>query len=164
MYVGNGLEAAKLVNVMADSAKPLPLVSHWGVTGTDFATMAADALSRVDLRVLQTFSFLTNGNPAAAELVERYKARYSIAGPREIVAPVGTAHAYDLIHLLAAAIRTAGDTKSEAVRGALERLGTHVGLVKTYDPPFTPERHDALDASSFFLARYEGSTLVPIRE
>ena len=81
----------------------------------------------------------------------------------EIPAPVGTAHAYDLIHLLARAMERAGSTDRAAVRSALEDLGRYEGLMRNYDPPFTPERHDALDERDFRLSRFDGSgAIVPV--
>jgi branched-chain amino acid transport system substrate-binding protein len=48
------------------------------------------------------------------------------------------------------------------VRDALERLGTYRGLVKTYAPPFTPARHEALGPGELLLARYRADgVLVP---
>ncbi|MGI9464004.1 MAG: ABC transporter substrate-binding protein, partial [Aestuariivirgaceae bacterium] len=77
--------------------------------------------------------------------------------------PVGTAHAYDLVHLLKKAIEKAGTIDRRAVRTAFEQLERHKGLVRVYDPPFTPARHDALDISDFRLCRYgpDGS-IIPV--
>lgn len=161
LYVGNGLEASKLVHDLAARDKPLPVVSHWGITGSDFPKIAGDSLKRVDLRVLQTFSFLNASN--SEQLAERYANRYATDSVRDIVAPVGTAHTYDLVHLLAKAIAQANSMERDKIRQALERLESHVGLVKTYAPPFTADRHDALGSDSFFLTQYEGSTLVPVQ-
>lgn len=161
MYVGNGLEASKLVHELAVRENPLPVVSHWGIAGSDFPNLAGEQLKKVDIRVLQTFSFL---NAVGSEqLATRYLDKYTTTSVREIVAPVGTAHAYDLVHLLAKAILQAKSTKRDQIRKALESIKSHVGLVKTYSPPFTSERHDALGSDSFFLTRYEGATLVPLQ-
>ncbi|MEM7247529.1 MAG: TRAP transporter substrate-binding protein DctP [Acidobacteriota bacterium] len=160
VYVGNGVEGARFVELLSRLETPMPVVSHWGITGADFADLAGDSLDRVDLRVLQSFSFI--GNERAESLVERYSQRYGVVDARGIVAPVGTAHAYDLVHLLARAIRRAGTTERPMVREALERVEQHEGVVKRYAPPFTPDRHDALDSSSFLMARYEEGVLVPL--
>jgi branched-chain amino acid transport system substrate-binding protein len=75
---------------------------------------------------------------------------------------VGAAQAYDLTHILALAIDRAGSTDRKAVRDALERIGTVRGLVKTYSPPFTPARHEALGPDDLLLARYRADgVLVP---
>ncbi len=71
-----------------------------------------------------------------------------------ISSPVGTAHAYDIIHIQKSAIEAAGTTERTKVRAALERLDRYDGLVRVYDPPFTPARHDALDRTDFRLSRY----------
>ena len=80
----------------------------------------------------------------------------------DIKSPVGAAHAYDLTHILALAIARAGSTDRNAVRDALEHLGTYHGLVQTYAPPFTPVRHEALDPDTLLLARFRADgVLVP---
>jgi branched-chain amino acid transport system substrate-binding protein len=86
-----------------------------------------------------------------------------IKGPEDIFSPVGTANAYDAMHLLALAIEQAGSTDSNAVRSALENLkATYQGLIKTYTLPFTPENHDALGPNDYIMVRYEGDKIVPV--
>ena len=161
LYVGNGVEAAKIIADIANRPSKLPIVSHWGISGSELPAMAGDALGKVDLRVLQTWSSIDQ--PSASGFVESYSKRYATLDARDIVAPVGTAHAYDLVHLLAKAIEESGSTNMSEIRDAMEALGEHRGLVKTYAPPFTSKRHDALDASNYILTRYEGKVLVPVR-
>lgn len=163
VYVGNGVEAAKFVKAIAKRKQPMTIVSHWGITGGEFPKWAGKALKAVDLRVLQTFSFIGNESEKAKAISVEYKRRYGVTDLREIPAPVGTAHAYDLVHLLAHAIRKADSTAPLKIRAALEQLGEYEGLVKTYDPPFTPTMHDAIDQASFFFAKYDGLALVPYR-
>jgi branched-chain amino acid transport system substrate-binding protein len=80
----------------------------------------------------------------------------------DIDGPVGVAHAYDLMHILARAIDLAGSTDRKAVRDALEKLREHRGLVKRYAPPFAPGRHEALSARELLIARYRADgVLVP---
>ena len=82
----------------------LPIISHWGITGGEFARLAADALRRVDLAVIQTFSFIGTDTPIARRVLAAAKRLYGIENPGDIKSPVGLAHAYDLTHLLARAI------------------------------------------------------------
>ncbi|NQZ12438.1 MAG: ABC transporter substrate-binding protein, partial [Algicola sp.] len=162
IYVGNPVEATKIIEQISLKQTPLPIISHWGITGGYFPQLAGNALNKVDLRVLQTFSFIDNNNAKVLRFVEKYKARYSITKTAQIVAPVGTAHAYDLMHLLAKAIKKAGSTAADDVRQALETLEYHSGLVKEYAPPFTPQNHDALNKNDFIMTHYEGNHLVPL--
>jgi branched-chain amino acid transport system substrate-binding protein len=85
-----------------------------------------------------------------------------IKGPEDIFSPVGTANAYDAMHLLAMAIDKAGSTDGDAIRRALENLGTHEGLIKTYERPFTPDNHDALGPNDYIMVRYENNQIVPV--
>ena len=80
-----------------------------------------------------------------------------------IESPVGVAHAYDMTHILAKAIRLAGSTDRAAIRDALEKVSAHDGLVKRYAPPFTPSRHEALGTTELMMARYrEDGVIVPL--
>ena len=162
IYVGNPVEAAKVVRDIAGRKQKLPVISHWGITGGYFPRLAGNSLSMVDLKVLQTYSFINNRSPEARKLMQYYKKLYSADSADAIVAPTGTAHAYDLVHLLARAIRKAGKADMSAIRDAMETLPPYHGLLRTMNPPFSRNRHEALDAGSYFLARYRDQVLVPI--
>jgi len=164
VLVANDDEAALLVREMAGlpAAKRVPILSHWGITGGEFFRNAGPALREVDLSVVQTFSFFQ----ADRKHVERFlKSAEAVAGIRrieDIKSPVGSAHAYDMLHILAKAITLAGTTDRSAVRNALERVREHRGLVRHYAPPFTPTRHEALGPEQLLMARYrDDGVLVP---
>ncbi|WP_282608370.1 ABC transporter substrate-binding protein [Pelagibius sp. Alg239-R121] len=158
MLVANPREGAVAIRSMLslDKSQRLPIVSHWGITGGDFSAAVGQDFSEIDLVFLQTYSFINPTHPErAAQVIESYLTRHDdVSTVEEIAAPVGTAHAYDLIHLLAMALETAGTTDRAKVREALENLPEYNGLIRDYAPAFTPERHDALDASDFSLARF----------
>jgi branched-chain amino acid transport system substrate-binding protein len=164
VLVANDDEAAILVREVAalPQEQRLPLLSHWGVTGGEFAAQAGPALQQVDLSVIQTFSFF-RADPARVRRFLDSAAQVSkVRRIEDIKSPVGAAHAYDLTHILALAIDRAGSTDRKAVRDALEHLGTYRGLVQTYAPPFTPARHEALDPDTLLLARFRADgVLVP---
>lgn len=167
VLVANETEGAVLVKEIAGlpQAQRLPVISHWGVTGGDFARMTGGALHEVDFAVIQTFSFVGNRSPAAQRVLAALKARYGVPSAEAVRSPVGVAHAYDLMHLLAKAIDTAGSTDRRKIRDALERLGPHDGLVQRYARPFSAERHDALSPDRIFFARYTADDqLIPIRQ
>lgn len=169
MLVANPREGVVAMRSMAGlpAASRLPIISHWGITGGNFHEQVREHLATVDLSFLQTYSFIDPPFPArSAALFRAYRARYpGIESPADVISPVGTAHAYDLIHLLALAIEKAGTIDRVAVRAALEQLGPHDGLVRRYDPPFSANDHDALDASDFRLARFDAAgAIVPIVE
>jgi branched-chain amino acid transport system substrate-binding protein len=92
------------------------------------------------------------------------KAKYpAIKGPGDVFAPVGTANAYDAMHLVAMAIEQAKSTDGDAIRTALEDLkGSYEGLIKTYNKPFTAENHDALTPNDYVMVHYEGDSVVPV--
>jgi len=167
MLVANTGEGVTAVREMAarPSEQKLPIISHWGITSGNFHADAIDVIANIDLTFLQTYSFF---DPPFADRADRLFGAYCEAfGPCQsraaVESPVGTAHAYDLVHLLRLAIEEAGTIDRPRVREAFERLGRHEGLVRVYDPPFTDTRHDALDATDFRLSRYdESGAIIPI--
>lgn len=148
------------------AAERLPVISHWGITIGDLPRLVGPDLGGVDLTFLQTFSFADPPFPDRAEPVYEAYCRHfgDCVSPNRVRAAVGTAHAYDLVHLLALAITQAGTIDRGRVRDELERLGPHRGLLRDYDPPFTAERHDALDAGNFRLSRYgDDGAIIPVQ-
>lgn len=155
IFVSNEREGIVFVKEIAalPQEQRLPIFAAWGITGGSFFAGAGSALRDVDLAVVQTYSFIGADNPVAERVIQAAR-RHGIDGPRRIQSPVGVAHAYDLIHILARAIQIAGSTDRSAIRDALERVTDYAGLVKTYPQPFTPDRHDALSLQEVFMARY----------
>jgi branched-chain amino acid transport system substrate-binding protein len=165
VLVANEVEGALLVREMAGlpEAQRLPVVSHWGVTGGKFVEMAGEALDRIDFAVVQTFSFIGNNAPAAKRVLAALRKKYGIERAEAVTSPVGVAQAYDMVHLVAAAIRKAGSAERIKVRAALEQLGAYDGLVRRYARPFTPDNHDALSPDQVFMARYaQDGWLIPL--
>jgi branched-chain amino acid transport system substrate-binding protein len=164
VLVANDDEAAVLVREVAalPQAERMPILSHWGVTGGEFTRQAGSALHQVDFSVIQTFSFFNADKKRLARFMNAAAAVSTIRRIEEIDGPVGVAHAYDLMHILAKAIDLAGSTDRKKVRDALEKVRRHEGLIKTYAPPFTPARHEALGARELLIARYrKDGVLVP---
>jgi branched-chain amino acid transport system substrate-binding protein len=165
VLVANETEGALLVREVAalPASERLPIISHWGVTGGDFARMAGEALRQVDFSVIQTFTFVGLKSPVARRVAAAMQRDYGVAAADRIISPVGVAHAYDLTHLLARAVDRAGSTDRGKIRDALEQLGPYDGLVQRYDRPFTAARHDALSARNVFFAQYTSDDkLIPI--
>lgn len=156
LMVANEVEGALAVREIAalPPARRIPIAAHWGITGGDFVRMAGSALREVDLGVVQTFSFNERPTARRQQVIESAKARFNLAGASDIQSQVGFAHAYDLMHILALAIQRAGSTDRAAVRKALEELPAYDGLVRSYRPPFTARRHEALAEDNVFMARF----------
>jgi len=161
MLIANAHEGSTLIKNMAArlAATRIPIITHWGITGAEIVKKDQIAFEKVDLTFLQSFSFFKPTAPEkAAKLVKAYCNQFNVCGSvSNIVSPVGTAHAYDPVHILKRAIEAAGTIERDKVRSALEGLGRYDGLVRTYNPPFTPQRHDALDVTDFRLCEYDTS-------
>ncbi len=167
LLVANTPEGLSIVRAMASHPEEnrIPIFSHWGITGGDFYEKSKSLLDDIELSILQTYSFVKPAFPDRAQsLVQAYLKRYPDARDADdIFAPTGTAHAYDLVQLLALAIEQAGTTDRPAVQLALENLPEYKGLVRNYVPAFSATKHDALDISDFNLSRYDqNGVIVPL--
>jgi len=168
MLVANAPEGIAAVRSMAALPKNhrLPIMSHWGITGGVFFQEARKSLPKVDLKFLQTFSFVDPPFPGRARhLFDAYqKAFPETRTTFDIFSPVGTAHAYDLVHILRLAIEKAGTIDRPGARDALETLKEYQGLVRNYKPPFTAKIHDALNANDFRMAIFnDKGHIIPIQ-
>lgn len=165
LFVGNEKEAAVLLKDMAQmpAAQRLPVVAHWGTVGGVLHELVGDFLDQVGFDVIQTFTFMNNPRPRARRLAEWIHQHSEYKTLETIPSPVGAAHAYDTVHLLAMAVNQAKGTDPTKVRDALERLPAYVGAVRDYKPAFTPERHDALgEQQLLFVHLTPAGRLVPV--
>jgi branched-chain amino acid transport system substrate-binding protein len=139
----------------------VPVVSHWGISGGRFPELAGPTAG--EAHFVQTYSFFGKLNPTGERVLAALKKKYpAVKGPEDIFAPVGTANAYDAMHLLALAIAQAGSTDGDKIREALENLNAkYEGLIKTYSKPFSKTEHDALGPADYIMVRYDGDKIVP---
>ena len=165
VFVANELEGAVLVRELAalQPADRKPILSHWGITGGAFESLAGDALYDLDWSVVQTFSFRRQRHAKASTLLQKVMQRLNVGRIAEIESVSGIAHGYDLTWLLALALEQAGRVDRHAIRDEMEKLGRFDGVVRGYQRPFSPEKHDALNEDDIFFARYiRGDGLVPV--
>jgi branched-chain amino acid transport system substrate-binding protein len=104
----------------------------------------------------QTYSFLGEQSIPGKRVLGAYQRRFG-GGAEDIAAPVGVANAFDAVHLLARALRQVDDPASgDAVRQALENLQTpYEGLLKTYQPPFSADNHEALSVDDYVIVAWK---------
>jgi len=161
VLVANAPEGAQVVKSRAKIGWEIPMVSHWGISGGRFAELTGDLSDGVAF--LQTYSFFGQQNERGEAVLKALKDRYGVKGPEDVVAPVGTANAYDGLHLVALAIEQAGSPDGSKVRDALENLkAEYKGLIKTYRRPFTAERHDALTDADYIMVVWRAGKIVPL--
>ena len=123
------------------------------------------------ITVMQTYSFLDDNLDSLGEKVlADFMGKHDIADPAMIVTPAFTAHAYDGMLLLGAAMKKAdlsldpADLASDRmkIRDALEDgLGPVKGLIKTYEPAFTKDNHDSVGPSDYIMTVWKDGKLIP---
>jgi branched-chain amino acid transport system substrate-binding protein len=162
VMVANAPEGAQVVKSRAKIGWNVPTVSHWGISGGRFPELTGELSESVVF--VQTHSFFGKQSDVGERVIAALKAKFGIKGPEDILAPVGTANAYDAMHLVALALERAGEASGARVRDALENLGEYRGLIKTYKRPFTPEEHDALTESDYILVTWRQGKIVPVTQ
>ncbi|MFZ1830694.1 MAG: ABC transporter substrate-binding protein [Candidatus Competibacteraceae bacterium] len=142
----------------------LPFVSHGGgVVGWELFKDNGPTLMRIDLAVVQSFSLFRIDPAKAAAMVAKVREAYGIDLYKDFDGPVGFANAYDLMHILARAITLAGSTDRAKVRDALEQVRDYDGLMRRYERPFEPGRHEAAGMAQIVLTRFRADgVLVPV--
>ncbi len=179
-FVGNANEGKTFAQAMLalEAELQLPIRSHWGITGGDFANVInKEAREKLDLQFIQTkFSFLTQPQPLLAQKVlsQAITMYPEISDANDIKAPTGFVHAYDLTKILITAIKQSGLTGDaahdrNAIKLALEHLKTPVqGLIKNYITPFAPysvenvNAHEALNESDYAMGYYQTNNSVAL--
>jgi branched-chain amino acid transport system substrate-binding protein len=163
ILVGNAAPGAQVMKARDRMGWNVPVVSHWGISGGRFPELAGPTAG--EAYFVQTYSFFGAQGPTGQRVLAALEKKYpQIKGPEEIFAPVGTADAYDAMHILALGIAQAGSTDPDAVRSALEELKTpYDGLIKTYKGPFSHDNHDALGPDDYIMVHYEGDKVVPVK-
>jgi branched-chain amino acid transport system substrate-binding protein len=161
LLVANAAPGAQAMKSLMRIGWDVPVISHWGISGGRFPELAgADAADKVVF--VQTYSFYGEQSAVGEKVLAALQEKYDLDGPAEILAPVGTANAYDALHLTALALETAGTTDGPALREAFYSLPVYEGLIKTYDTPFTPDNHDALNEADYILVQWQGNEIVPV--
>ncbi len=166
VLVANEREASSLLTQLAEmpAAARLPVVAHWGLTGGVLHQLAGPALEKVDMQVIQTFTFIGNTRPAARRLAQWILKDAQLPSVEQIPGPVGSAHAYDMTHLLALAVNKAQSTRGDDIRKALETLPPFEGAVRRYAPAFSATSHEALTPREVLFVRMQRSgELTPLR-
>lgn len=177
-FVGNANEGKTFAKAMLalDTELHLPIRSHWGITGGDFAEVINnEARKKLNLQFIQTkFSFVTQQQSLLAQkvLLQAITLYPKINTAKDIKAPTGFVHAYNLTKLLIAAIKQSGltgdkDYDISAIKLALEHLKSPVqGLIKKYQTPYSPytvnniNAHEALDEADYAMGYYQADNSV----
>jgi branched-chain amino acid transport system substrate-binding protein len=161
VLVANAPEGAQVLRSKAKLGWDTAMISHWGISGGRFAELTGDLSEGVTF--LQTYTFFGKQNERGQYVLKMLREKYGVKEPSDVIAPVGTANAYDGLHLVALALDQSGSTEGSKVRDALENLkGEYKGLIKTYKRPFTPEQHDALTDEDYVMVVWKGGKIVPV--
>ncbi len=161
ILVANAGPGAQMMKSRERMGWSVPVVSHWGISGGRFDELVGPTAG--DVHFIQTYSFFSPPTPVSEKIMAELSKRYGVKTAADIIAPVGTANAYDAMHLLALALEKAKSTDGEAIRVALEQLESYQGLIKTYQKPFANTAHEALAPEDYVMVRYSAGKIVPVK-
>jgi branched-chain amino acid transport system substrate-binding protein len=162
MLVANAAPAAQVMRSLTRINWDVPIISHWGISGGRFPELAGDIANKVEF--MQTYSFFADQSPTGQKVLQALDQKFQLKDPSEILAPVGTANAYDGLMLTAKAIKQAGSTEGAKLQAAFEHLPPYQGLIKTYNPAFTANNHDALNEENYLIVHWEDNKIVPVKQ
>jgi branched-chain amino acid transport system substrate-binding protein len=159
--VGNVGPSSQVVKSLDRMGWKPPIVSHWGPAGGRFTELAGPSAPSVHF--VQTYSFFGKQTPVGSKVLKALMAKYpDIKGPGDVTPAVGVANAYDAMMLSAEAIKLAGSTDGPKVRDGYYKIGKHEGLIKTYNKPFTPDNHDALNENDYVWTQFIDNQILPV--
>ena len=159
--VGNVGPSAQVVKSLDRMGWKPPIVSHWGPAGGRFTELAGPSAKEVHF--VQTYSFFGKQGPVGERVLKALMAKYAdIKGPGDVTPAVGVANAYDAMMLTAEAIKLAGKLDGPAIREGYYKIGRHEGLIKTYNKPFTPDNHDAVNENDYVWTQFIDNQILPV--
>ncbi|MFK7827256.1 MAG: DctP family TRAP transporter solute-binding subunit [Oligoflexales bacterium] len=155
IFVGNSPEGVHLVKGVGQKDRKIPIISHWGITGGRFWHEAKDILPSVDLRFLKTFDMISDDK--AASFRERYYKKYKLSDNSYIPASFGSIHSYELIKILAEAIKTSNSLSPQDISNGILRFKKYQGLFSEYKNIFSiPGRErEALSSENISFGYYD---------
>jgi branched-chain amino acid transport system substrate-binding protein len=159
--VGNVGPSAQVVKSLDRMGWKPPIVSHWGPAGGRFTELAGPSAPSVHF--IQTYSFFGKQSPVGQKVLKALMAKYpDIKGAGDVTPAVGVANAYDGMMLTALAIQAAGSTEGPKVREGFYKIGRHEGLIKTYNKPFAPGTHDAVNENDYVWTQFIDNQILPV--
>jgi branched-chain amino acid transport system substrate-binding protein len=159
--VGNVGPSAQVVKSLDRMGWKPPIVSHWGPAGGRFTELAGPSAPSVHF--VQTYSFFGKLSPVGEKVMKALMAKYpDIKGPGDVTPAVGVANAYDAMMLTALAIQAAGKLDGTAIRNGYYKIGKYDGLIKTYNKPFTPDNHDAINENDYVWTQFIDNQILPV--
>ncbi len=162
LLVGNVGPSAQVVKSLDRMGWNVPVVSHWGPAGGRFGELAGPNAARVHF--IQTYVFTEHNNAKGDALLAALKKAYpQIQSLADVTPAVGIANAYDALHLSALAMANAGSTEGKAIRDGFYGITQYDGLIKQYQQPFTPQKHDALGPDDYVMSHFVGDRIVPLK-
>lgn len=152
---GIGPELAQIANGMEKLNWHVPIIGSWPLSMGNFIDNSGK--NGNGARMPQTF--IQDGDtPKRKAFIEAYQKAYKVD---RMPSAVSAAQGYDSILLLAAAIKQAGSTDGDKVRGALESLNTKIeGVVTTYNKPFTRDDHEAIKPNMVVMGEVKNGRVV----
>jgi branched-chain amino acid transport system substrate-binding protein len=160
ILVANAAPGAQMMKARERMGWKVPVISHWGISGGRFDELVGPTAG--EAHFVQTYSFFGTLNDAGKRVLTTMQSKYGIKTPADVLAPVGTANAYDAMNLVARAIEKAKSTDGEAIRKAMYEIDDYAGLIKTYKKPFGPNDHEGLATDDYIMVKFEGGKIVPV--
>src|SRR5258706_3624882 len=159
--VGNVGPSAQVVKSLDRMGWKPPVVSHWGPAGGRFTELAGP--SAKDVHFIQTYSFFGKQSPVGEKVLKALMAKYpDVKGAGDVTPAVGAANAYDVMMLTAMAIPAGVSTDGPEIPAVVYTIVQYQRVINTYNKPFTPEVHDAVNENDYVWTQFIDNQIVPV--
>lgn len=148
-----GPDLAMIANGMAKIGWKKPMIGSWTLSMASFI----DTAGKNGNGAIMPETFIQNPptTPKRKAFVDTYLKEFKPKNGR-IDSPVSAAQGYDSVYLLVAGIKQAKSYEGPKILAALENLNTpYEGVVKTYNKPFSPTNHEAINPSDLVMGIVE---------
>jgi len=148
-----GPELAQIANGMAKLGWKKPMIGSWTLSMASFIDTAGKNGDGATMP--QTYVQTPSTTPKRKAFQEAYLKEFKPKN-NNIASPVSAAQGYDSVYLLAAAIKQANSFEGPKIVAALQDLKTpYVGVIMTYNKPFTASDHEAIKAKDVVMGVVE---------
>lgn len=178
LLVSNAREGKIIIEAVSELGATLPIYSHWGITGGQFATnVPYQTREKARLRFVQScFNFYSSEmNDFRRQVFAHASSLFAkeFSEPN-IDAPAGFVHAYDLTKVFIQAAQMVEltddmEANRRSLKQALENIDVPVqGLIKQYRQPFSIfsrdnyDAHEALNVADYCMASYDEKNAVKL--
>jgi len=149
IYFGKAGELVQFLTEMQKQDKFIPIISHWGITGSIYNDALLELAQKTNIQYLDTIaSSAFEMDAFQTEFKNCTQCKWDFDKSPLLPATIQT---YDLAGMLFESIKQSGHTDGRSVISSMENIESYNGLMGDFKYPFNNKTHDALRESDYIL-------------